>query len=187
MKKIGIIWIFFLCLFGLGMTKSAQVQENLRENLIRLHIIANSDSDYDQKIKLNVRDELLRMGEYDAEKLSETANSILKDLKTGYGAEVCYRDRYVPEKTYKNIALPEGRYTCLDVVLGDGNGKNWWCIAYPPLCFTEALSGEMSEEAKKELKSRLSSESLSVILKNENMTYRFKIVEDFQKLIKFLE
>ena len=187
MKKISIISVFFLCLFGMGIIKSAQIQEDLRENVIRLHIIANSDSDYDQKIKLNVRDGLLKMGEYDAEKLSETANNMLEDLKTGYGAKVCYKNRYVPVKTYKNIALPEGDYTCLDIVLGKGLGENWWCIAYPPLCFTEALSGEMSDRAKNALKSRLSSESLSVILQNENVTYKFKIVEDFQKIIKFLE
>ena len=132
-----------------------------------------------------MRDGLLKAGTYDAEILRERANTILQNA--GYGAEVYYRKRYVPEKSYKNIALPEGVYTCLDVVLGKGEGENWWCVAYPPLCFTEAVSGEMSKEAKKALAARLSSESLKTILKEEDVTYKFKIVEDFQKIIKFLE
>ncbi|MBQ6907192.1 MAG: stage II sporulation protein R [Clostridia bacterium] len=187
MKRIGVCIVFLLCLFGLEMVKSEGITEDLQNNLLRLHIIANSDSENDQKIKLDVRDALLKMGEYDEQKLSKTANGMLEDLKTGYRAKICYRSRYVPVKSYKNIALPEGEYACLDVILGEGRGENWWCIAYPPLCFTEAVSGEMSEDAKKALKSRLSSESLSVILKNEDVTYKFKIVEEFQKIIKFLE
>ena len=185
MRKINIIASFLMCLFALEMVKSAQIQENLSDNLVRLHIIANSNSEFDQKIKLDVRDELLKSGTYDADKLKERANAILQSA--GYGAEVYYRKRYVPEKSYKNIALPEGVYTCLDVVLGKGEGENWWCVAYPPLCFTEAVSGEMSGEAKQALKKRLSTESLKTILKEEDVTYKFKIVEDFQKIIKFLE
>lgn len=185
MKKFTIFIAFLVCLFAVEMVKSAQIQENLSENLIRLHIIANSNSEADQKIKLDVRDGLLKAGTYDTVRLKEQANAILQGA--GYGAEVYYRKRYVPEKSYKNIALPEGIYTCLDVVLGKGEGENWWCVAYPPLCFTEAVSGEMSGDAKKELKARLSSESLSTILKNEDVTFKFKIVEDFQKVMKFLE
>ena len=185
MKKVTIFIAFLLCLFAVEMVNSVQIQENLSQNLIRLHIIANSDSEADQKIKLKVRDGLLKAGTYDAEELKEQANAILQN--TGYGAEVYYRKRYVPPKSYKNIALPEGIYTCLDVVLGEGAGENWWCVAYPPLCFTEAVSGEMSTDAKKALATRLSSESLNTILKDEDVTFKFKIVEDFQKVIKFLQ
>ena len=187
MKKTGIITVFLLCLFAVEMVKTEEIQNNLQDNLLRFHIIANSNSDIDQKIKFNIRDKLLSVGSYDKDKLSETANAELSKLNAGYGAEVTYRKRYVPQKSYKNIALPEGVYTCLDVVLGKGEGENWWCIAYPPLCFTEAVTGEMSDEAKKELKTRLSEESLRTILKNENVTYKFKIVEDFQKIKKFLQ
>ena len=187
MNKMGIFIVFLLCLFGLEMVKTEQIQDNLQDNLLRLHIIANSNTDFDQQIKLNIRDKLLDLGSLDKNKLLETANVELSKLNAGYGAEISYRKRYVPQKSYKNIALPEGVYTCLDVVLGQGAGENWWCIAYPPLCFTEAVTGEMSEEAKKELAARLSEESLSTILKNENVTYKFKIVEDFQKIKKFLQ
>lgn len=187
MKKMGIVMLFFLCLFGIEMVKTEEIQENLQENLLRLHIIANSNSEKDQQIKLDIRDKLLDLGSYDRNVLFKTVNAELLKLNADYGAEVVYKKRYVPQKSYKNIALPEGVYTCLDVVLGRGAGENWWCIAYPPLCFTEAVTGEMSDEAKRELKARLSEESLSTILKNENVTYKFKIVEDFQKIKKFLE
>lgn len=187
MKKAGLFIIFLLCLFGLEMVKSEQIQENLQENLLRLHIIANSNSEKDQQIKLKIRDKLLDLGSLDRDNLDKEANAELLKLDAGYGAKVCYEKRYVPQKSYKNIALPEGIYTCLDVVLGRGEGENWWCIAYPPLCFTETVTGEMSEEAKMELAARLSTESLSTILKNETVTYKFKIVEDFQKIKKFLQ
>ena len=187
MKKTGIIIIFLLCLFGLEMVETEQIQKNLQDKLLRLHIIANSNSEKDQQIKLNIRDKLLSLGSLDRDELLETANDELLIINAGYGAEVSYKKRYVPQKSYKNIALPEGIYTCLDVVLGRGEGENWWCIAYPPLCFTEAVTGEMSEDAKRKLKARLSEESLSTILKNENVSYKFKILEDFQKIKKFLQ
>ena len=187
MRKAGVIITFLVCAFALGMVKSGSIQSDLQKNLVRLHITANSNSEYDQNIKLAVRDELIKSGSYDLEKLEERANAALSDLSAGYGAEVCYKKRFVPQKTYKNIALPEGIYNCIDVVLGKGGGENWWCVAYPPLCFTEAVSGEMSEEAKKELKKRLSAESLNTILKTEKVTYRFRMVEDFQKIMNFLD
>ena len=186
MKKTGVFLIFFLCFFAAEMVKSYGIQQDLRENLLRLHIIANSDSAYDRKIKLDVRDRLIMSGSYDIDALSAQANALLHDMNAGYSARVCLQNRYVPQKVYKNVALPEGEYTCIDVILGRGKGENWWCIAYPPLCFTEVVTGEMSESAKKELKKRLSEESLKTILKNENVTYKFKIVEDFQKLMRFL-
>lgn len=187
MRKFGIFLMFLLCFFAAEMVNSAKIQEDLRENLLRLHIIANSNSDYDQKIKLKVRDGLILSGSYDIEKLTEKANGILEREKSGYAARVCLQNRYVPQKIYKNIALPEGEYACIDVILGEGEGENWWCIAYPPLCFTEAVTGEMSESAKNELKKRLSEESLKTVLKNEDITYKFKIVEVFQKLMRFLK
>ena len=94
MKKTGIFIIFLLCLFGLEMVKTEQIQDNLQENLLRLHIIANSNTDFDQQIKLNIRDKLLDLGSLDKNKLLETANAELSKLNTGYGAEVSYRKRY---------------------------------------------------------------------------------------------
>lgn len=187
MKKTGVILIFLVCLLGTEMAKSDGIQKNLSENLIRLHIIANSNSENDQNIKLAVRDAVIELGSLEIGQILKTANEELLKNDAGYGAKVSYRKRYVPQKTYKNIALPEGIYTCIDIILGKGGGENWWCVAYPPLCFTEAVSGEMSDDAKKQLKKRLSQESLSTILKDENISYRFKIVEDFQKVMKFLE
>jgi len=187
MRKTGIALIFALCLCAVEMVRADGIQRELGEKLVRLHIIANSDSEYDQSIKIAVRDELLKTGSLKPEMLQETANGTLSRLGAEYGAEVDLKNRYVPQKTYKNVALPEGVYRCVDVVLGRGGGENWWCIAYPPLCFTEAVTGDMSDAAKEELKKRLSTESLNTILKNEDITFKFKIVEDFQKIMNFLE
>ena len=124
----------------------------------------------------------MESGEYDIDALDETANSTLKTLGADYSAKTVYRTRFVPEKQYKNLALPEGIYRCIDVVLGEGNGENWWCVAYPPLCFTEAVVGELSGDAKKELKSILSDEAFDTVLKDGEITYKFKILETYQKI-----
>lgn len=179
--------LLLLCFCSAEMVKSDAIQNDLQNNILRLHIIANSDSDYDQNIKLAVRDGLFAAKSYDIKKLSDYANGLLESLNAKYSARVSLKKRYVPRKVYKNIALPSGEYVCIDVVLGEGAGQNWWCIAYPPLCFTEAVTGELSENAKKELKKRLSEESLKTILKDENINYRFKIVEAYKKLMRFLQ
>ena len=187
MKKIGTILVFAICFFAAEMAESDKIQRELQENLLRLHIIANSDSERDRQVKLAVRDGLIELGDYNTERLKTRADDVLKEEAAGYTANVCYRKRHVPKKIYKNIVLPEGIYTCIDVVLGRGEGEHWWCIAYPPLCFSEAVSGEMSEEAKELLKTRLSAESLETILKDEKITYKFKILEELQKIMRFLK
>jgi stage II sporulation protein R len=70
-----------------------------------------------------------------------------------YGAKATYENSYVPTKEYKSVLLPQGYYNCLKVVLGDGVGENWWCIAYPPLCYTESMFGDLSENGIEELSS----------------------------------
>ena len=153
---------------------------------MRLHIIANSNSERDRQIKLAVRDGLIELGDYNTERLKTRADDVLEEKAAGYTSKVCYRKRHVPKKIYKNIVLPEGVYMCIDVVLGRGEGENWWCIAYPPLCFSEAVSGEMSEDAKKALKTRLSAESLETVLKDGEITYKFKLLEELQRVMRFL-
>ena len=93
----------------------------------------------------------------------------------------------MPEKEYKNIRLPEGKYTCLKVVLGEGMGENWWCIAYPPLCFCEEVFGEMTESSMELLENRLSPESFRAIVKDGNINFRFRIVEEFQKFKVYIK
>ena len=131
------------------------------EEVIRLHILANSDNDYDQAIKLALRDLLLpylNAATLDAENkeeaieqllvhcdtLTEIANAFLAEQNTGYTATVSVERIYFPIRIYGSqtylssdaVIFPPGYYDSVQVVLGNGEGHNWWCLAYPSLCFT---------------------------------------------------
>lgn len=118
---------------------------------LRLHIIANSDSTQDQQIKLLVRDALLNemQGDLSAvntkmqarktllnngERLQTTAENTLKEAGVDYGVHIMLGYSTFPDRTYGTTNYPAGEYEALRVVLGDGAGRNWWCVMYPPLC-----------------------------------------------------
>ncbi|MGI6686007.1 MAG: stage II sporulation protein R [Bacillota bacterium] len=126
-------------------------------NLIRLHVIANSDSPYDQKIKLLVRDEIIKkMAPYlkDVKTVTEarsvtlkqlpeikkSADNCLASLGEVYDASVELGGFTFPAKAYGDLVLPAGKYEAVRVVLGEGKGRNWWCVLYPPLCFIDISS-----------------------------------------------
>lgn len=182
----------FTALWGAG---SAQKQENLAGKMVRLHVIAQSDSDADQAVKLLVRDNVLSFtqgllkgvsGVDAAEKVIEShlpdiqriANATLAESGCDYTAEAEVKVTEFPEKTYDSFALPGGKYLALRVLLGEAEGKNWWCVVYPPLCTASAVEWEETAE-----KAGLSGEEIA-LMKRENTHYeiRFKVVELWQKL-----
>ena len=136
------------------------VSPPVRTDVFRLHIIANSDSSEDQRIKLEVRDALL---EYERERsngcadaadaeaslmsdgsgIFETANTALEACGAEYGARLAVGEYDFPEREYAGEIYPAGRYRALRVVLGEGQGKNWWCVMFPPLCILELPGGKL--------------------------------------------
>lgn len=182
----------FTALWGAG---SAQKQEKLAEKMVRLHVIARSDSESDQAVKLLVRDNILSFtqglmkgvsGVDAAEKVIEShlpdiqriANATLAESGCVYTAKAEVKVTEFPEKTYDSFALPGGKYLALRVLLGEAEGKNWWCVVYPPLCTASAVEWEETAE-----KAGLSGEEIA-LMKRENTHYeiRFKVVELWQKL-----
>lgn len=124
-------------------------------DVFRLHVIANSDTPEDQSIKLTVRDEILKsLPEFASKEESEAyisehlneiaalANNILSEHGFEYCAQSYCGSFEFPEKTYAGAVYPEGEYRALRVVLGEGEGQNWWCVIFPPLCIAPG-----SEEA----------------------------------------
>jgi stage II sporulation protein R len=121
---------------------------------LRLHIIANSDSEDDQRIKMDVRDAVLlatekgiescgseeEAEEYISENLEiivETANAVLEENGVDYRAHAEIGTYHFPDRTYQDVTYPEGDYRALRIILGEGEGKNWWCVMFPPLCISE--------------------------------------------------
>ena len=125
--------------------------DTLQSKVLRLHVLADSDSEEDQKLKLLVRDGLLDVTKdlfYDctdvkeavsvAEKnmfvLENTARKVLSDNGCDKEISVVYGVEKYPEKTYGNLTFPKGEYLSVRVIIGSGRGKNWWCVLFPPLC-----------------------------------------------------
>ncbi len=140
---------------------SRQSSDAVPAGIIRLHIIGNSDSSADQELKLKVRDSIMEtfggpLSEVDSEgealaslgdsldAIEHVADECLEAGGKAYGAKAALRVVHFPDKTYEmgtgeEVFLPEGDYTALQVVLGKGDGHNWWCVMYPPLCYFDLV------------------------------------------------
>ena len=151
-------WVLALCMAigiaGIGIHANQEAQASTAADLIRLHVIADSDSPYDQEVKLLVRNsvveflETLLVDAVDKEQarkviaeniasLTETANNTLAQY-VNYHAVAMLGKAEFPTKSYGDLILPAGEYDALRIVLGSGEGKNWWCVIFPPLCFVDA-------------------------------------------------
>ncbi len=135
-------------------------QEKLANECVRIHIRANSNSQDDQTVKLAVRDEItaylttrledckskseaVKVLEQEENKIVEIANSTLYKHGFDYKASIALKNEYFPDRKYDNFDFPEGNYDALIVYLGEGVGDNWWCVAFPPLCFVpDTKNGE---------------------------------------------
>lgn len=164
-------------------------QTSLAEKLIRVHILANSDSPLDQNEKLLVRDKLIEVATpllsnakniKDAEKIVADNLELFVSEAEKISAYPCHAElcnTSFPTRYYDNFTLPAGEYKALRITLGNGNGKNWWCVMFPPLCTTVADAVSVCEDAD------LTEEELSLILNGENVyRYEFKILDLINKL-----
>ena len=175
----------------------AQAEQNkLSDQLIRLHVIANSDRESDQVAKLDVRDHVLALLNPKLEGVDsvEAAESVIRKTLPGLckaaslsllsngmfytvKAELCI-EQY-PSRTYDGFALPSGDYVSLKIILGEGEGRNWWCVVFPPLCMTSAEDTDAF--------SGLTEDSVKLI-KYEGGEYRlrFRIIELYEQLKRAL-
>ncbi len=193
-----IIYAFFISLvLSIAVTAySDSVQADLQDNLTRLHIIANSDGDADQAVKLKVRDAALNQirkkinsenGVSDIinelPELEKTANETLRKNGFAYTAKAVYGKFDFPKKTYKNMTLPAGEYYGVRIILGSGSGHNWWCVLYPPLCTSGGDTMTLDEKSQKLLRDNLNPEAYDIITSSDKgITVKFKTVELIQEI-----
>ena len=152
------VWILIGCMIvgicGTGIFMRFEAAAATLPDLLRLHVVANSDSPYDQEVKLLVRDGVFKelealVGEAGSkeeaqalisanlERLEEVAAEILSQY-ADYPLTAVLEKTVFPTKSYGELVLPAGEYDALRLVLGAGEGKNWWCVIFPPLCFVDA-------------------------------------------------
>jgi len=178
-------------------------QENIIfNNVVRLHILANSDKDSDQQLKLKVRDEIVKKTKIlfancksikEAEKvvneninlLTETAEKTIAENGYSYPVTIVTGYEDYPIRYYSNFTFPSGKYYSLRIKIGKAEGKNWWCVLFPPLCVSSAVSS-VDEDVKKLQKTGFTEEAIHVLREGDNGKYavKFKIVETVKKLFK---
>ena len=165
---------------------------DISDSVFRLHILANSDSEADQKLKLKVRDRLLEYSQtlFEQAKTKEEAESLiaahlreLADIASNEIAENGFNypvraeitRMYFTTRHYENYTLPSGTYDALRITIGEGKGHNWWCVMFPSLCINTDVDGD------RKTKETLGEQEYGVV-KNEKREYKFFIVELFEKI-----
>ena len=156
MKKRNIIFLAVFMLLPLFIISPAQGEAL---DIVRLHIIAQSDDAYDQYVKLRVRDAVLDVAkslslkedaaaeiEKNLSLIEDAAKVVLASYGVDYSAHAQFGEFDFPTKTYGSVTLPAGKYTAVRIILGDGDGQNWWCVMYPPLCFTGETTANFDKE-----------------------------------------
>lgn len=180
-----------LVIGSMGKVNTIGVQQGIAEEIIRFHVLANSNSEEDQQLKMQVKEtvvsylqQLLEDSDSVADSravleehlgdIEESAEQQIQQSGYQYPVQAVLTKAYFPVKTYGDCTFPAGDYEALQVRIGEARGRNWWCVVYPSLCFTDAIQGVVSEENKEKLKNLLTEEEYQSILDGGKVKVRFK-------------
>lgn len=201
----GIVVVLFVAVFTtIGMRESqsakAKLQRGIASEIIRFHVIANSDLDQDQAVKMKVKDAVIKAlrprmtqteniavarGELQDQMgfIQEVATQTLRENGFYYDVTVSLDQEEFPIKVYGDITLPAGTYEALCIRLGAAEGHNWWCIVFPSLCYVDETYSYVPDESKDQLKNLLSDEEYDSITKEEGIKIKvkFKLWEYLKK------
>lgn len=198
-----VLGVLFSLIFGAHWTKgySEMIQNGIAAKVVRFHVLANSDTEADQSLKLAVRDrvlqeygDLLQACENKAEtlavledarqKICETAAAEVQAQGYAYPVRVSLVREEFPFKKYDDLIFPAGVYDALRIEIGAAKGQNWWCVLYPQMCFVDAAWGYSTEESHARLENTLTEEEFLIVsaLEQEALTpkLKLKIVEWWQ-------
>ncbi|MBR5246390.1 MAG: stage II sporulation protein R [Clostridia bacterium] len=173
----------------------SQQCDDIRNKVLRMHVIANSDENYDQKLKLKVRDAVLNEGGElfdgsltadDAEekikpnikRLEDVAIDTVRREGYDYDVRIYVVDEFFKTRVYENsVTLPAGEYTAIKVVIGEGKGENWWCVMFPPMCLPSASENTQINDV-------LNEEEIEIVSDYKRYTFKFKFLEIYKELTK---
>ena len=172
---------------------------SFKDQIIRFHIKANSDEKEDQALKLRIRDELLKeMGakfeksnsieetreivEDNIDNIKYITEAMIKEEGKDFPVDVSLENRNFPTRKYGDITFPSGEYETLQITIGEGKGKNWWCVMFPPLCFVD-INHSNPHNAQRDLKKVLTEEEIDLLLSNKEppIVLKSKIAEVLEK------
>ena len=164
----------------------------MNSDVLRLHVIANSDTSVDQNLKLRLRDYILQEGKdifngsVNVENAVEKIEPVLPELEKSakafvtqagfdYDVKITLSNEYFTTRTYETVTLPAGKYLALRVVIGSGEGHNWWCVMFPPMCVPAA-------DKKDEIENVFSEKEIKLVESKPKYEPRFKVVEIYEQL-----
>lgn len=178
-------------------------EEEIYDTVVRLHVVANSDDEQDQALKLSVRDEIIDIVTPAVENCKSQSEAIsaiksrIPEIETAakrvverqgydYDVAVTLGDEYYPTKKYESCAFPEGEYVSVRVLIGDAEGQNWWCCLFPPLCLSAASASDEQSNEDAFISVGLTSDQYKIITETDTPKYkaRFKILETFSSFFK---
>ena len=189
-----------MAVFLISGAVSLQNRDQLADKVVRLHILANSDSEEDQALKLRVRDRVLERATElleqtgDRREAADVLQSHLPELERiaaeeisdcGYEYDVTAEvaNTMFPTKEYDGFTLPAGEYLALRIIIGEGNGHNWWCVVFPPLCTTAAADVPASA-----LAASFDEEEVALVTEeNEGYVLKFKAMEWWEAIREKIE
>ena len=197
----GLILAILISNIGSFISDGRKLDE-LRGSVLRLHILANSDSEQDQRLKLMVRDNLLESGLFESaeslsqaeaiaekklDKITDIAERVLRENGCAHKVTAELADVDFGDRTYGDITMPAGRYRALRIKIGSAEGHNWWCVMYPPLCIPAACGSEDEEADVAEDESAeeeyFDDEELDILKKPKKYKVRFAIWDKIKSLI----
>lgn len=169
-----------------------EIQQGIAGEIFRLHVIANSDTQKDQELKLEVKNQVVdfleeTVGEtHSAEEtkeavlthlaqIEEEARDTVEEKGYDYPVQAVVEKTYFPEKTYGDCTFPAGEYEALIIRIGDAKGKNWWCVLYPSLCFLDDTYAVVTEEKKEELQKVLTREEFLEVMQSPQEKKKVRI------------
>lgn len=177
-----VIGVMFSLIYGAHWTKgySEMIQNGIAAKVVRFHVLANSDSEADQALKLAVRDRILKeygelLGRCESkqetlealeevqQEICETAVQAVAEQGASYPVRVCLVREPFPFKKYDDLIFPAGVYDALRIEIGEAEGQNWWCVLYPQMCFVDAAWGHTTEESHIRLENTLTEEEFLVV------------------------
>lgn len=190
--------LLFLYVFISAQSYVTAVSTNLSDAVFRLHVIANSDTDADQALKLKVRDSLLAymneicsncstkdeaisLANQHKDEFQKIAEQTITNNGYNYSVKINIDNFYFPTKNYGDISLPAGMYDALRVEIGEAKGQNWWCVMFPSLCFVDISSGVVPDESKELMENNLSQEEFALVSNQSDneIQFKFKLLEFF--------
>lgn len=205
-----VIWILSLIIAAMAtiamghemnVKAQAEMQTHLAEEVLRFHVLANSDSEADQTLKMQVKEAVIAYMEAEipegldvdatkewarlhTDELENVSREIIEENGYSYPVSAAVTTCYFPQKSYGDVTFPAGNYTALRVEIGAAKGRNWWCVLYPNLCFMDAVNAVVPEEGKKELENVLTEEEYDQITADteyEIKWYLPELVKGFTK------